>query len=182
MSPTDEPLARYFFRRSVLESARTYSVYADRIEIEGGGGVPQIYLLCDVRRVHLKYEHTKQREYYQCVIHTARGRISLRHVDWRGPMDFKDQRATYTPFVRTLLAQLEAYPNVQFKAGSMVNFLAAVLGVPIMAGLGLLAMYHDRNGSAALAGLMMGICLLMIRPSRPRRFDPLAPPDDLLPQ
>jgi len=182
MTPTDAPLAQYTFRRSVLESARTYSVYADRIVVEGDGGVAQTYLLADVRRVHLKYEHTKQREYYQCFIHTTRGRISLRHVDWRGPMSFEDQRATYTPFVRTLIAQLAAYPDVQFKAGSMANFAGAVLGAPIMAALGLLAIAHDRNGSAALAGLMMGICLLMIRPSRPRRLDPLAPPEDLLPQ
>lgn len=36
MTETDEPLARYGFRRSVLEEHRTYSLYPDRIVIEGG--------------------------------------------------------------------------------------------------------------------------------------------------
>lgn len=180
LTTPDAPLAQYAFRRSVLEQARTYSLYPDRIEIEGG--MAQTHMLRDVRRVHLKYEHTKQREYYQCFIHTARGRINLRHVDWQGPGDFKDQRATYTPFVMAVLAQLAPLPNVQFRAGSMANFVAALAGIPIMTALGMLALAHHRYGSAALAGLMAGICLIMIGPSRPRRFAPLAPPEDMLPQ
>lgn len=181
MPDTDAPLARYTFRRSVLEEPRTYSLYADRIVIEGSQLPAQTYLLGDVQVVHLKYEHTKQREYYQCFLHTRRGRIDLRHVDYESFGKFQDQRATYTPFVRALLAELARVPGVRFKAGSMVNFIGAIIGVPVMAGLTWLCVSFGRYGLAIFAAAMGGIAVIMIGPSRPRRFDPLAPPADLLP-
>jgi len=81
-----------------------------------------------------------------------------------------------------LLRELAPYPGVQFRAGSMANFIGAIVGAPIMAGLLVLCAVLGRIGSAILAGFMLGICLLMLRPSRPRRFDPLAPPEDVLPE
>lgn len=180
MTQTDAPLARYTFRRSVLEEPRTYSLYEDRLVIEGTS--PQTYLLADVRTVHLKYEHTKQREYYQCFIHTRRGRIALRHVHWDSFAKFEDQRATYTPFVRALLAAVAHVPGVRFKAGSMMNFGCAIAGVPLMLGLAWLCLSLGRLGLAIFAAAMGGIAVLMIGPSRPRKVDPLAPPTDLLPE
>lgn len=177
----DAPLAQYTFRRSILEQHRTYLLYPDRIIVESGEFPAQTYLLADVESVRLKYEHSKQRAYYQCFIRTRRGRIALHHLTWQGFGNFHDLRSTYTPFVRVTLAQLANYPNVQLRAGSRVNFIFAILGVPLMAALAVLAVRFDRNGSATLAMLMMTICLMMIGPSRPRKFDPLAPPDDLLP-
>jgi len=183
MSNPDPLLAQYAFRRSVLEKEITYSLYGDRLVIEGGPLLgPGFHLLSEVRAVRLKYEHSKQREYYQCFIHMKRQRIDLRHVHWRGVMDFEDRRATYTPFVKALLRELAPYPAVQFRAGSMANFIGAIIGAPIMAGLLVLCASLGRTGSAVLAGFMLGICLLMLRPSRPRRFDPLAPPEDVLPE
>ena len=183
MIDPDPPLARYAFRRSVLEQEVTYTLYGDRLVIEGGSALgPRFHLLSDVRAVRLRYEHSKQREYYQCFIHTKRHRISLRHVHWRGVMDFEDRRATYTPFVKALLAALAPYPGVQFRAGSMANFIGAMIGAPIMAGLLWLCASLGRIGPAILAGFMLGLCLLMLGPSRPRRFDPLAPPADVLPE
>lgn len=180
---TDAPLAQYAFRRSVLESEATYTLYGDRLVIAGGSAHgPDVHLLSDVRKVHLRYEHTKQREYYQCLIHTPRRRIMLRHVHWRGVMDFEDRRATYTPFVKALLAALAPYPAVQLRAGSMANFIGAIIGAPLMAALLWLCASLGRVGSAILAGVMLAICLLMIRPSRPRRFTADAPPPDLLPE
>jgi len=177
----DEPIARYSFRRSVLEQLRTYSLYPDAIVIQGPDIAPQSHRLADVQSVHLKYEHTKQREYYQCFIKTKQGRISLRHVDWAAIGKFEDRRAHYTPFVKATLAELARYPHVKFKAGSLANFGCAIAGVPLMGGLCWLAASLGHIGSAILAALMMGICVIMIRPSRPRALDPLAPPADLLP-
>ena len=183
MSNPDPPLARYAFRRSVLEKEITYTVYGDRLVIENGPLLGQgFHLLSDVRAVRLKYEHSKQREYYQCFIQTKRQRIFLRHLHWRGVMDFEDRRASYTPFVKTLLRELAPYPGIQFRAGSMANFIGAIVGAPVMAGLLVLCATLGRTGSAVFAGLMLGLCLLMIGPSRPRRFDPLAPPEDVLPE
>src|SRR5688500_5852319 len=162
MTETDAPLARYTFRRSVLEQARTYSLYADRVVVEGTQGPAQTYLLGDVQVVHLKYEHTKQREYYQCFLHTRRGRIDLRHVDWVSFGQFQDRRATYTPFVRALLAELARVPGVRFKAGSTANFIAAILGVPVMAGLMWLCVALERYGLAIFAGAMGSLAVIMI--------------------
>jgi len=179
---SDVPLARYRFRRSVLEKERTYSLYGDRIVVEGEDLAPQVVLLADVQRVHLKYEHTKQREYYQCFVHTRRGRIDLRHVHWVGFAEFHDRRAEYTPFVKALLVELARVPGVRFQGGSMTNFVSAIAGVPVMAGLAWLCFTLHRYGLAMFAGFMGGIALLMIGPSRPRQFDPLAAPADLLPE
>jgi hypothetical protein len=174
--------AHYSFCRSVLEQGRTYTLHPDRLTVEGYGLQPQTYLLTDVRKVHLKYEHTKQREYYQCFVHTTRGRIDLRHVHYVSFGKFEDRRATYTPFVKALLAALARVPGVQFKAGSMVNFVSAILGVPLMAGLAWLCFSIGRFELAIFAAFIGGIALLMIPRSRPRKLDPLAPPADLLPE
>jgi hypothetical protein len=183
MSDTDPLLARYAFRRSVLEQEVTYALYGDRLVIETGPVLgPRFHLLSDVRAVRLRYEHSKQREYYECFIQTKRQRIALRHVHWRGMMDFEDRRATYTPFVKALLKELAPYPGVQFRAGSMANFIGAIVGAPIMAGLLILCASLGKTAPAVLAGFMLGLCLLMLGPSRPRRFDPLAPPEDVLPE
>lgn len=173
---------QYAFRRSVLEQERTYSLQPDRIVIEGGGLPPQSYLFTEVRKVHLKYEHTKQREYYQCFIHTTRGRIALRHLHYVGFATFEDRRLAYTPFVKALLAALAKVPGVQFRGGSMANFIGAIIGAPVMAGLAWLCFTLDRYFLAFMAAAMGGLALVMIKPSRPRRVDPLAPPEDLLPE
>jgi hypothetical protein len=174
--------AHYSFRRSVLEQEQTYSLQPGRIVVEGGGMQPRIHLFSEVRKVHLKYEHTKQREYYQCFIHTAQGRIDLRHVHYVTFGKFDDRRATYTPFVKALLAELAGVPGVQFRAGSMANFIAAILGVPLMLGLTWICLSVGRIGLGAFAAAMGGLALMMIVPSKPKRFDPLAPPDNLLPE
>jgi hypothetical protein len=176
------PLAQYTFRKSVLEQPRTYSLYADKLVIEGNDLSPRIYYLDEVVRVRLKYEHSKQREYYQCFVQTKRGTVRLHHLSWSGFASFDDQRASYTPFVRALLAQLATQPNVRFRAGSIANFIAAILGLPLMAGMAALAIHFDRSASATLASFMFVLCLMMLGRSRPRRFDPLAPPGELLPE
>jgi hypothetical protein len=171
----------YSFSRSVLEAMRTYSLHPDRIEVVGGGIPARVYLLTDVSKVQLKYEHTKQREYYQCHIHTTRGRVDLRHLHYVSFGKFEDRRATYTPFVKALLAAVAQVPGVQFKAGSMANFIGAIVGLPVMLGLTWICLSLGRYGLAIFAALMAGLALWMIPRSRPRRFDPLAPPEGLLP-
>src|SRR6185295_17577891 len=175
------PLARYTFRRSVLEKERSYSLYGDRLVVEGPELAPQTIALRDVRAVHLKYERTKQRGYYQCFIRTRSGRIALRHLHWESMGQFTDRRATYTPFVKALLRQVANVPGVQFKAGSLTNFIGAIVGAPAMAFLGIVALNLGKPGMAVFAGFMMILCLVMLLPSQPRRLDPLAPPEDLLP-
>lgn len=175
-------LARYAFRRSILEPEKTYSLYPDRLQVEVDGAPVQSYPLDRVDAVHLKFERTKQRAYFQCFIHTPGGRVMLRHVHFAGIASFEDRRETYTPFVRALLAALAQRPGVRFKAGSLVNFITAIVGLPVMLVLGVLAFSMELWPATFLAALMAFICLSMLRRSRPRAVDPRNPPADLLPQ
>lgn len=180
-SPATPALARYAFRRSILESEKTYTLYPDRLEVAAEGEPASVYPLDRVQSVHLKFERTKQRAYFICHIHTRDGRVSLRHVHWGGVLNFEDRRESYTPFVGALLRALASRPGVHFKGGSLLNFVTALVGLPLMAILGMLAYTAGLWPATALATLMVFICVSLLGRSRPRTFDPADPPADLLP-
>jgi hypothetical protein len=181
-SPASASLARYSFRRSILEPEKTYTLFPDRLEIAAEGQPPAVHPLDRVREVHLKFERTKQRAYFNCIIHTDGGRVALRHVHWGGVMVFHDRRESYAPFVRALLLALASRPGVHFRAGSMVNFVTAIVGLPLTAILGVLAFTAGLWPATALAALMGIICVSLLGRSRPRTFHPAHPPSDLLPE
>ncbi|HEX2078067.1 MAG TPA: hypothetical protein VHG08_10165 [Longimicrobium sp.] len=175
------PIASYSFRRSILEREKTYTLYPDRLEVAAEGEMPGVYPLDQVDEVHLKFDRTKQRAYFSCFIHTADGKIALRHVHWGGVANFQDRRETYTPFVRALLLALANRPGIYFHAGSLLNFLTAIVGLPLVVVLGLAALAADRMVGVGLAALLAFMCLSILPRSRPRRFDPRNPPAALLP-
>ncbi|HEV3049966.1 MAG TPA: hypothetical protein VGX50_06645 [Longimicrobium sp.] len=181
-APPAAALASYSFRRGILEPEKTYTLYPDRLEIAAEGQRTEHYPLDHVDTVHLKYERTKQRAYFQCFIHTRQGhRISLRHVHWGGIARFEDRRESYTPFVRAVLQALAGRPGVRFKAGSMLNFIAAILGIPAFAALALLAFSLGSTAPGVFALFMLLLCIPVLRRSRPRSVDPLNPPASVLP-
>jgi hypothetical protein len=177
----DGAIAQYAFRRSALEQERTYTLFPDRLVVTEGATTLLSTPLVAVRRVRLKYEHTKQRAYYQCHLYFGTQRLVLRHVHWQSFGRFEDRRLAYTPFIRALLAQLAPIPNIRYQAGSMANFIAAIVGLPLMATLGVVAFMIGSMVPGVLAIAMIVLCLVMLGPSRPRKLDPLAPPEDLLP-
>lgn len=181
-APAAASLASYSFRRSILEREKTYTLYPDRLEVAAEGETPRVYPLDRVDEVHLKFERTKQRGYFNCSIHTADGKVSLRHVHWAGVANFDDRRETYTPFVRALLQALANRPGVYFHAGSLLNFLTAIVGLPLVVALGLAALAADRMAGVGLAALLAFMCVSLLPRSRPRRFDPHDPPAALLPE
>lgn len=181
-APSSAAVVRYSFRRSILESEKTYTLYPDRLEVTAEGEPARVHPLDQVETVHLKYDRTKQRAYFQCFIHTRTDRIALRHVHWGGPMIFQDRRETYTPFVRALLLALADRQRVHFKAGSLLNFVTALVGLPLMLALGLMALAAGLWPATALAALMVFVCLSILPRSRPRSFDPRDPPAALLPE
>ena len=74
-------------------------------------------------------------------------------------------------------------PSVNYVSGlNPAGGLRSFPDLPLMAGLMWLCISLDRVGLAVFAGAMGGLAVIMIGPSRPRRFDPLAPPADLLPE
>lgn len=175
-------VAQYSFRRSILESEKTYTLYPDRLEIQGEGSPPEVHALAQVEKVHLKYDRTKQRSYYNCFIHTAGRRVALRHVHFAGIARFEDRRETYTPFVRALLqAVAQQNPRATLKSGSLVNFIMCIVFLPVVVGVGVLAWSLGSWAGALTMAFFALLCLSMIPRSRPRIVDPANPPANVLP-
>lgn len=180
-APVSACLARYSFRRNVLEKDRTYSLYPDQLVVEEEGVPIQAIDLARVRKVHLKYERTKQRAYFLCAISGGPQHLELKHIHFGGILRLEDRRETYTPFVRALLLAMAGRPGVQIKAGSMLNFITAIVGIPLTLGLGLVMLMLDQWAGMGAAALLLVMCLSVIRRSRPRAVDPANPPAAFLP-
>lgn len=175
-------LSQYAFRRSILEKERTYTLYPDRLEIVGEDAPLEAHPLAQVQTVHLKYERSKQRAYYQCFIHTPRGKISLKHIHFGGIGRLQARSETYTPFVRALLvAVAQQNPRATLKAGSLANFIMGIVFLPILAGVGVLAYTLGSWGGALGMAALALMCVGMIPRSRPRTIDPANPPANVLP-
>lgn len=175
-------LASYSFRRSILEKEKTYTLYPDRLEIHGEGSPPEVHRLAQVEKVHIKYERSKQRAYYQCFIHTPRDKISLRHVHFGGIGRIQERSETYTPFVRALLrAVAQQNPRATLKAGSLANFIMCIVLLPLLVAVGVLAYTLDSWGGALGMAFLAMLCIGMIPRSWPRVVDPANPPASVLP-
>ncbi|HEX6368142.1 MAG TPA: hypothetical protein VF006_04380 [Longimicrobium sp.] len=175
-------VAQHAFRRSILEPEKTYTLYPDRLEIRGEGSPPEVHALAQVEKVHLKYDRSKQRAYYNCFIHTPGRRVSLRHVHFGGIGRFQDRRESYTPFVRALLqAVARQNPHATLRAGSLFNFVMCIILLPLLAGVGLLAFTLNSWAGALGMAFLALMCISMIPRSRPRTVDPADPPANVLP-
>lgn len=180
-APTAPALARHSVRQGLLEPEKTYTLYPDRLMVECEGRPPELHDLSAVRRVHLSYDRSKQREYYHCQVETDRGRVRLRHVHFAGPLNFEDRRATYTPFVLNLLQQLERYPGVRMTSGSWFGFVFLLLLIPFIGAAMWFAASIGRWGYFAVFALMMLVLLANLGRARPRTFAPAQPPRGLIP-
>ncbi|HEU4885087.1 MAG TPA: hypothetical protein VFT45_22695 [Longimicrobium sp.] len=175
-------LAQHSFRRGILESEKTYTLYPDRLEITQEGAAPDVYDLSQVDTVHLKYERSKQRAYYFCIVRTPRGKVLLRHLHFAGIARFEDRSATYTPFVRALLSAVaQQSPRATLKAGSLFTFIMLIVLLPFLLGVAALAYSFNSLGGALGMVFMALLCIGMIPRSRPRTVDPANPPANVLP-
>ena len=175
-------LAQYAFRRSILEREKTYTLYPDRLEIQGEGAPHEVFPLTQVSEVHLKYDRSKQRAYYNCFIHTPARRVCLRHVHFAGIGRFENRRETYTPFVRALLqAVARQNPGATLRAGSLFNFVMCIIFLPLLAGMGVLSLTLNSWPGALGVAFLALICISVIPRSRPRTVDPANPPANVLP-
>lgn len=176
------PLAQHSFRRGVLEKEKTYTLYPDRLEITREGVAPEVHSLAEVDAVHLKYERSKQRQYYFCTVRTGRGKIVLRHLHFAGIARFEDRAATYTPFVRALLlAVAQQNPRATLKSGSLFTFIALIVLLPVVLGVAVLAWSLNSVRGVLTMAFIALLCIGMIPRSRPRVVDPANPPADVLP-
>jgi hypothetical protein len=177
-----EALAQHSFRSGIQDTEKTYTLYPDRLEITQAGAAPVVHDLSQVRKVHLKYERSESRTYYRCLIDSPnRRRLTIYSKHWAGIANVQDRRDTYTPFVRALLLAVSRNPGVQLKAGSIPNFIAAIVFTPIVALLAAIAAILQSWWIALGFGVLALTCLSMIPRTRPRTVDPANPPANVLP-
>ncbi len=177
-----DALAQHSFRSGIHDTETTYTLYPDRLEITREGAAPAVHDLSQVRRVHLKYERSSSRTYYRCLIDSPqRRRLHILSMHWGGIAKIEDRRETYTAFVRALLMAVSRNPGVQLKAGSIPNFIAALVFTPVVALLAAAAAMVKSWWIALGLGFLTLTCLSMIPRTRPRTIDPLNPPANVLP-
>jgi hypothetical protein len=177
-----DALARHSFRSGIHDTEKTYTLYPDRLEITQQGAAPVVHDLSQVRKVHLKYEKGGSRTYYRCLIDSPnRRRLTILSMHWAGIGNVEDRRDSYTPFVRALLLAVSRNPGVKLKAGSIPNFIAALVFTPVVALLAAAAALMESWWIALGLGFLALTCLTMIPRTRPRTVDPANPPASVLP-
>jgi hypothetical protein len=176
-------LSVYAFRRSVVEKERTFTLHPDAIVITTPGLKDARIPLVAVRKVHLHFHRTKQRDYYQCSLKLEDGRtLLLQDQHWKGFADFESRSATFTPFIRALHEALLPYrDNIRFESGSLGAFIGALIMTPVTVGLLLVALWAGLWLVAlGLAAVVLSLLPIVPR-SRPRPYQPGSPPEKLLP-
>lgn len=177
-----EALAQHSFRSGIQDTEKTYTLYPDRLEITQQGAASVVHDLSQVRKVHLKYDRGEARTNYRCLIDSPnRRRLTIHSKHFAGIANIQDRRETYTPFVRALLLAVSRNPGVQLKAGSIPNFIAALLFTPVLALLAAIAAMLQSWWIALALGFLTLTCLTMIPRTRPRTVDPANPPANVLP-
>ncbi|HEU4559035.1 MAG TPA: hypothetical protein VFS20_14340 [Longimicrobium sp.] len=184
MSLAESPptgLATYSFRRSAFDREREYVLFPDRIEVREGGFALFALPLGAIRKVRLRYDPSDTRAYYKCNISATVGSIFLRHNSYKSFGEFEDRGPTYATFVRTLLWRLAEYPGVRFRAGSIFNFILSILLIPVLLGVGWWAYTAGAIAGALIVLGVAALCCWLLPRYRPRSFDPLSPPGNVLP-
>jgi hypothetical protein len=117
--------------------------------------------------------------------------LEIQSTHYTGIGSFEDRAATYTPFVRALIARVAAAnPSARFRAGRhpVLYWVGSIVGLVAM--VALVFMLSERWGDALwikFAIFLLFIPLLIAhamgwgRKNWPRRFAPDAIPKDVLP-
>jgi hypothetical protein len=185
----------YTQRRHAFEGERTYSIEEGVLVCREGGRPVRSVPLAEISRVSLAYEPTRvQLGRWSCRVRGGRGAgflgiLSSTH--YRGLYDFEDRGAAYGAFVRALSeAVVRANPSAVFDTGpGMMAFVfnAVALGLALLLfGAVLVLVGFDEVSSWAWFRLLLLLpfvllCWPWFARNWPRRFDPKAVPDGLLP-
>jgi hypothetical protein len=179
-------------RRSILEKEATWRLTTDALErvAEGEGALRMP--LAEISELRLSYDPTRfETSRYRCDVTSKRnGRALIVSVSYVSPANFENRAATYVPFVRAIaLAVAHANPACKFVAGRpLARYLAShaflllalvllvsvlyATGVPVI---GVVAI------KVALIAAFVPTMIRYARANRPRVFDPLNVPEDVLP-
>lgn len=183
--------ASYTVRKSVLESARTWTVDENGLSWSAPDSSGRL-AFSDMRAIRLDWSASR----FDTARHTVRvsGRTgtaaAIVSTSYKGIGNFSDQAECFVPFVRALIGLAHrANPHCEFWAGASPvkyagNVLALAAGVLALAAV-LLTIGSPLTGLIAMKILLivflapLGVRWLIV--NWPRRFDPRQIPADLLP-
>ena len=145
----------------------------------------------DIRKMRLIAYANTGGEQYQCAVSTLRqGKIKIRSHHYVSLGNFEDRTATYAPFIRALLDRVAAAsPQAAFRAGGLgyqimwISVFVLDVSVLVLMGLALLGSADvSLNIMAVLAGMVLILPFIwrQIGRNRGHRFDPAAPPGELI--
>lgn len=187
----DEPLV-YRHKPKPVGYELVFRLEGDTLIVDSTRQVNRIRLGA-IEQVRLLYSPTNlTRHGFALELRVMDGRkLRLANYSWRGITELERQDADYLAFLRTLLPAIaRANPQARFIGGrGRFHWLAlsAFTGVTLM-GMAVFAWRayaQDQGATALLALALVGMGLWQIEPivrlSRPREVDPLAPPRELLP-
>ncbi len=151
-------------------------------------GTTRHIALRDIARMRLRMTMYDLNGQFVCEVEPREGdRVVINNVSYGYWAGVEDRTATWRPLVDSLhrrLAQLD--PPPQFAAGDQPGWFAAHIGVwafLVLFALGL--MIGNVIVGFLVLLVILGLAILYwrrrLRPNRPRPYDPLSPPPELLP-
>jgi len=185
---TSEPT--HEVRNSLIDPVRSFRLLDDRLLWQEAGSQRE-RRYADITSVHLIAYPGYGGQPLQCTLTDRDGKkIKIRSHSYVSLGNFQDRTATYGPWIRALLANLEAKGHgVGFYYGS--NIMRAVwstlfwLSVLVLVGY-MFALIGGAGRSVgtiapmAFVAVFLPVSWLMIRQNRPGTFDPKSPPPQML--
>jgi hypothetical protein len=160
------------------------------IKIEPGGAARFAYT--GITELRLSYDPTRfDARRHRCDVRSASGAGTLWSTHFAGVADFEDRAASYTPFVRALVAHVAAAnPNCAFRAGTrplaywagqLFLLAMAIVAIWVIAMVGGSALSEVTWAKLFVVIGLIPLAFAYARKNRPRRFEPGAIPADVLP-
>ncbi len=187
------PQAPYRIRENALRPEAVYSVEAGDLVRRGSGGDERRWPLASLRRMQVI---NRPNPYGAGIVFLQMDfggrKLTIGSRSWNGVGRFADQGRDFAAFARTLAreaaaaAPLARFESAGPQAGGILALLAALLGMGVLAMLGLAVSTHAVGLAVDFAARLLFALILLaaIRPwtsgKNGRTFDPDAPPDALL--
>jgi len=187
----------YGLRANATEHEAIWTLEPDALTLTGGGALTAETVLRfpyrNVAEVQLSFAPTRaDRGRYRCRVRMRSGQsVEIISTHYAGIMNFEDRSATYTPFVRELVARIAAVnPDCRFRSGkSPIVYLAEHLFLFTMFGFlvtVLIATADSTIGETSwlklgLIGFFLPVAVLYTKRNWPRRFTAQTIPADVLP-
>lgn len=195
MDGNAEPMGTtYSFRSNAFVGERTYRLTDDALVVEEVGKPLGGAFFDGISEVRLAFAPTRAatHRYRAQIVYRAGGMAELFNLHYRGIMDFPEKNAEYTAFLTELHRRLAAKgKDVRYRAGNSVGGYIGnwALTIFIFAMLALVIFFLIPNWGgtwivfAKLVVILFFIPVLItyMRKAKPRTYDPLAIPADVLP-